>query len=55
MKPNIRKQESTIYVESYLTLVETVDLEGQDPFGTIECDRSTAKMKQEKLSLLHVR
>jgi hypothetical protein len=32
---------------TYLTLVETVDLEGQDPFGTIECDRSTA-MKQEK-------
>jgi hypothetical protein len=45
MKPNIHKQESTIYVESYL--IETVDLEGQDPFGTIECDRSTAKMKQE--------
>jgi hypothetical protein len=45
MKPNIHKQESTIYVES-LTLVGTVDLEGQDQFGTIECDRST-EMKQE--------
>jgi hypothetical protein len=54
MKPNIRIQESTIYVESYLTLVGN-DLEGQDPLGTIESDRSTAKMKQEKLSLLHVR
>jgi hypothetical protein len=43
MKPNIHKQESTIYVEPYLTLVETVDLEGQDPFGTIECDRSMPK------------